>query len=135
MDVGGKPLLAWARMDGQNPDAAFLAAFNECLRRSTSNRRWRRVGDLPSHECAEQEDDQPGLGEDSHGAMQDHRHRSYSHRADEKNHTTMTTACTQSRQHKMLAMTVTACDPIARSAGTYLRPIRRGARRSEQGSS
>ncbi|MDQ2966661.1 MAG: hypothetical protein M3R57_12530, partial [Chloroflexota bacterium] len=31
MDVGGKPLLAWARTDGQNPDAAFLAAFDDML--------------------------------------------------------------------------------------------------------
>ena len=31
MDVGGKPFLAWARTDGQNPDAAFLAAFEDML--------------------------------------------------------------------------------------------------------
>jgi hypothetical protein len=31
MDAGGKPLLAWARTDGQNPDAAFLAVFEDML--------------------------------------------------------------------------------------------------------
>jgi len=31
MDVGGKPLLAWARTDGQSPDAAFIAAFEDML--------------------------------------------------------------------------------------------------------
>lgn len=31
MEVGGKPLLGWARTDSQNPDAAFLASFQEML--------------------------------------------------------------------------------------------------------
>jgi hypothetical protein len=31
MDVGGNPLIAWARTDGQSPDAAFIAAFEDML--------------------------------------------------------------------------------------------------------
>ena len=32
MDVGGKPLLAWARSDANIPDTAFLAAFEDMLK-------------------------------------------------------------------------------------------------------
>jgi hypothetical protein len=31
MDVAGTPLLAWARTDAQDPNTAFLAAFEEML--------------------------------------------------------------------------------------------------------
>jgi hypothetical protein len=31
MDVGGTPLLAWARTDAQSPDTAFLSAFEDML--------------------------------------------------------------------------------------------------------